>query len=406
MRTSHFPPTLLLCFAARQPDPQRTALGGARTGRPDRVAARTDRRAPRYRLPHRDRQGALHRRGAKPPGAAGHCATGQRRACVGGAAVPRDLWQAVRPARPSPGTHGDARGHGRGPFALCASSSTTRASPSLVASWLCRSTRTTILPRPTARCCPTWASTPSRASTRRQPASDALDLLATRYGIDAAHVAVSTPELWICNPALLGGPGLRRDTLTWRMELRGESDTEAIRELVLVDAQSGIIALHFNQIAHAKDRRVCNSNNVPDTDNFETNDCDSDAKAVRLEGQAATGVTDVDLAYDYSGDTYDYFFNNFGRDSLDGSGARTGRWSNIARKARAAPTRTPSGWAADDLRRSLAWAIWLKCSAMMPLCASTSTSSRRTSVSVSPRGSIRQVSVSRRGPGPPSGAGL
>src|SRR5205085_1682189 len=30
--------------------------------------------------------------------------------------------------------------------------------------------------------------------------------------------------------------------------------------------------------------------------------------------------TDADLAYDYAGATYDYYFNNFGRDSLDGKG--------------------------------------------------------------------------------------
>ncbi|MFL5801278.1 MAG: M4 family metallopeptidase, partial [Roseiflexaceae bacterium] len=150
----------------------------------------------------------------------------------------------------------------------------------------------------------------------------ALEALAAQYGVDPDELTVSTPELWVFNPALLGGPGLRRNTLTWRMELRGESATTAIRELVLIDAHVGIVVLHFNQIADAKSRRICNANNVADPDGDETNDCDTDAKAVRLEGAPNTGNVDVDLAYNYSGDTYDYYFNNFGRDSLDGNGLK------------------------------------------------------------------------------------
>ena len=44
------------------------------------------------------------------------------------------------------------------------------------------------------------------------------------------------------------------------------------------------------------------------------------AEYVRSEGDAASPVADVNQAYDYSGDTYDFFFTRFGRDSLDGAG--------------------------------------------------------------------------------------
>ncbi len=40
----------------------------------------------------------------------------------------------------------------------------------------------------------------------------------------------------------------------------------------------------------------------------------------RIEGGAATGITDVDRAYEYAGITYDFFATKFGRDSLDGKG--------------------------------------------------------------------------------------
>ena len=41
---------------------------------------------------------------------------------------------------------------------------------------------------------------------------------------------------------------------------------------------------------------------------------------VRVEGGAPSGSADADLAYDYLGDTYDFYYTNFGRDSLDGLG--------------------------------------------------------------------------------------
>jgi Zn-dependent metalloprotease len=152
-----------------------------------------------------------------------------------------------------------------------------------------------------------------------QAASQALAAVAKYQGVDAAGLRVSAPQLWIYNPALLGGPGIPVSRLVWRTEVKAAAAGEPIRELVLIDAQTGKLALHFNQIADAKRRFVCNDKNTVDADGNPDNNCTPD-KYVRSEGQAATGNADVDLAYDYSGKTYDYYFNNFGRDSLDGKG--------------------------------------------------------------------------------------
>ena len=149
-------------------------------------------------------------------------------------------------------------------------------------------------------------------------AQTALAAIATLYTQPASELQATTPQLWIYNPALLGGPGLRISRLVWRMDVTATA-AQPIRELVLVDALIGKIALHFNQIADAKQRVVCNDNNVVDRDNNPNNDC-TPAHYARVEGQAATGNADVDLAYDYSGATYDYYLNNFGRDSLNGKG--------------------------------------------------------------------------------------
>jgi Zn-dependent metalloprotease len=150
-------------------------------------------------------------------------------------------------------------------------------------------------------------------------AQTARTAIAKRYRLDRSGLQSSTPQLWIYNPALLGGPGLRISRLVWRIEVRAAAASRPIRELVLVDAHTGAIALHFNQIADAKQRYVCDGENVIDSDDDQDNNC-TPAQYVRIEGQGPIGNSDVDRAYDYAGVTYDYFFNNFGRDSLDGKG--------------------------------------------------------------------------------------
>ena len=42
---------------------------------------------------------------------------------------------------------------------------------------------------------------------------------------------------------------------------------------------------------------------------------------IREEGDPASGDSDGDLAYDYSGDTYNYYLSEHGRDSFDGLGS-------------------------------------------------------------------------------------
>jgi bacillolysin len=100
----------------------------------------------------------------------------------------------------------------------------------------------------------------------------------------------------------------------WRTEVAA-GELDPLRELVLIDAQLGAVALHFNQAAHGKTRYVCDRNNI-----VNANDACTTGTAVRSEGLVATGTADIDLAYDYSGLTYDFFSSKFGRDSLDGNG--------------------------------------------------------------------------------------
>ena len=83
---------------------------------------------------------------------------------------------------------------------------------------------------------------------------------------------------------------------------------------MLVDAHTGAIDLHFDQHAEAKNRVVCDRNNVVGG----AQACTSGF--ARVEGQGATGITDVDRAYFFAGETYDFYLDKFGRDSLDNAG--------------------------------------------------------------------------------------
>ncbi|MGH2657149.1 MAG: M4 family metallopeptidase, partial [Actinomycetota bacterium] len=137
----------------------------------------------------------------------------------------------------------------------------------------------------------------------------AIAAVAGRRGTGADGLEATAPSLWIYDSRILGGPGLDIPTLVWRMDVRGEGP---IDELVLVDARLGNVALRIDQIHEARDRRICDANS--------TNAQYPCTSPVRTEGGPASGIQDVDDAYDFSGDTYDFFFNNFGRDSLDDAG--------------------------------------------------------------------------------------
>lgn len=126
----------------------------------------------------------------------------------------------------------------------------------------------------------------------------------------AGAVTTTAPELWMYDPVLLGARGLPGTRLVWRLEARAGDR----RELVLVDAHSGTIALHFDQNAEARNRSVCDRNNVPGA----AQDCVSEP--ARIEGGPVTGIDDVDKAYTYAGTTYDFYATYFGRDSLDDAG--------------------------------------------------------------------------------------
>ena len=82
--------------------------------------------------------------------------------------------------------------------------------------------------------------------TSEQARATALEAVAKWYELTPADLTVTEPELWIYDERLLL-PSARPAELVWRMEVTA-TDLQPIDELVLVNAHTGGISLHFNQI--------------------------------------------------------------------------------------------------------------------------------------------------------------
>ena len=96
--------------------------------------------------------------------------------------------------------------------------------------------------------------------------------------------------------------------LAWHINILSASDIEPIDELVWIDAHNGEVIHHYSNIHHAKNRNIYNCDN--------TFNCSLE----RSEGQSSSSEPDVNFAYDYFGNTYDYFYNIHNRDSYDDNG--------------------------------------------------------------------------------------
>ena len=114
------------------------------------------------------------------------------------------------------------------------------------------------------------------------------------------------PRLVVFAPEVLDLEGAPK--LSWQVAVAAPSGLPA--ERFLVDARDGSVLLRHALAYRALDRQVFdaqNSSNIP-------------MDPARAEGDPATGETEVDEAYDYSGDTYAFYSDHHGRDSLDDAG--------------------------------------------------------------------------------------
>jgi bacillolysin len=140
-------------------------------------------------------------------------------------------------------------------------------------------------------------------------------LVQKKYGLyDVQNTLEATkPELKIYDPKLLdtgdkNGPA----RLVWKMIISPANGPSDVHEQVLIDAQTGSVALNFNKTQEARERRTYDAAGA--TAGFPSLVCN--------EGGCAGGAsTDAVLAHQYAGDTYNFYNANiFGLDSFDNKG--------------------------------------------------------------------------------------
>jgi len=139
----------------------------------------------------------------------------------------------------------------------------------------------------------------------------ALETVAKWYNLRKRPLRASVPELWIVDPKILK-PGDRDASLAWRIEVTDKQEPHSIRELLYIDANTAGIILHINLIESAKNRETYSANNTSSLPGALVCD-ESDPNCVAGDNEARN-------AHLFAGDTYDFYFDEHGRDSLDDAG--------------------------------------------------------------------------------------
>jgi len=174
------------------------------------------------------------------------------------------------------------------------------------------------------------------------------------YAFDAGPHPITTtaPTLMLFVPAVLDEPGEAR--LVWEMNVDTPADPTRVAHHVLVDARTGQIVRGWSLSCTALNRAIYdlvnNSNNSP--------------VLRRSEGQAASGIAEVDNAYAFVGNIYNFYSSRHSRDSYDDAGAQiqaTVRWCSVNCTCPCANAFSGnannvnsgmvfgSGWATDDI---------------------------------------------------------
>lgn len=139
----------------------------------------------------------------------------------------------------------------------------------------------------------------------------ALAAISKYHKIKVGQLRATRPTLWVYDPAILDAPGAQVPRLVWRMDV-SPAGVANFRELVLVDAKTGIVALHFNQIDTALNRSTYTANN--------TQTLPGTPVCTESDPTCSNGDADAKGAHINAGATYNFYKNVLGRDSIDGAG--------------------------------------------------------------------------------------
>lgn len=160
-----------------------------------------------------------------------------------------------------------------------------------------------------------------------------------------APVHTTTPVLSVFSPFVLDETGPQQ--LVWDLVVYSDNRL-LVDERVLWDAHGTNAVRVWTQRHTALNRQIADKANNPT----------GSATVVRTEGQAATGNTEVDNAYTYLGDTYNFYVSQHARDSFDNAGGMLSAvvrycdtnnscpWANASAGT---PISFGNGWATEDV---------------------------------------------------------
>lgn len=122
----------------------------------------------------------------------------------------------------------------------------------------------------------------------------------------------ASARLVVYAPEVLGMNGDAE--LAWDIEIASRADSpESAAARWIVSAVDGATLNYFNNLHTALSRRIFD---------FASSTGAPNLQPVRVEGGAAVGIAEVNNAYDFIGQTYNFYSTLHGRDSFDGAGAR------------------------------------------------------------------------------------
>ena len=139
----------------------------------------------------------------------------------------------------------------------------------------------------------------------------ALAWMAAKYKVAASTFVTNAPQRCVFDPTILNAPGSL--CLAWRIKVTAFASASPKGEEVFVNAATGAVVFSYSLIQNLKNREIY------DAQNQNTEDL-ADCVLVRTEGSAISGIADADNAYTFYGDTYDFYYNVHGRDSIDNDG--------------------------------------------------------------------------------------
>lgn len=135
------------------------------------------------------------------------------------------------------------------------------------------------------------------------------DYMQQQYQVPFSDIKTESPLFMIFNPLLMG-VGSYENKLTWQINTTG-GNPPYVGEKVFVDVHTGKIVFTESTIHEVLDRDIYDNNNTANP---------LPGTLRRGEGDPASTIADVNSAYNFLGDTYNFYFNTHGRDSIDGAG--------------------------------------------------------------------------------------